>query len=69
MFYRDQIVGDFVADVIVEGKIVVEIKAIKQLDKIHEVQVVNYLKATGLELGLLINFGPTIDIKRKINDR
>ncbi len=51
---------------LVESKVVVEIKAITQLGPAHEVQLVNYLKATNLEVGLLINFGEKIEIKRKI---
>jgi GxxExxY protein len=66
VIYRDTIVGDYVADLVVEGCVVVEVKAVERLIKIHEVQLVNYLKATGIRLGLLINFGPTIEIKRRI---
>jgi GxxExxY protein len=66
VIYRDSVVGDYVADLIVEGCVVVEVKAVERIIKIHEVQLVNYLKATGIRLGLLINFGPTIEIKRRI---
>ena len=66
VIYRDTIVGDYVADLVVEGCVVVEVKAVERIIKIHEVQLVNYLKATGIRLGLLINFGPTIEIKRRI---
>jgi GxxExxY protein len=67
VIYKDTIVGDYIADLIVEGCIVIEVKAIERLAKIHEVQLVNYLKATGIRLGLLINFGPSIEIKRRIS--
>jgi len=56
--YRDGIVvGDFFADIVVDEKIIIELKAVKTLEKIHYAQVKNYLKATGYRLGLLINFG------------
>lgn len=66
VFYRDCNVGSFYADILVQEKVIVELKAIDRLIKTHEIQLVNYLKATGIEIGLLINFGPTgIVIKRK----
>lgn len=64
--YGGYIVGDFIADVVVEGSVILELKSVKSLSKIHEVQLVNYLKATGIHTGLLINFGETgVEIKRK----
>ena len=69
VFYEGNIVGEYVADIIVAGKVVVEIKAVKELGKIHEVQLVNYLKASKIEVGLLINFGKEIEVKRKIFDQ
>lgn len=70
VFYRDEVVGTFVADMIVEGRLNLELKAVENIAKIHEVQLVNYLKATGIPLGLLINFGPTgVTIRRKYRDR
>ena len=67
VYYQEIEVGNFIADVIVENKIVIEIKAVKQLIKVHEVQLVNYLTATGIDIGLLINFGnEKIEIKRKV---
>jgi GxxExxY protein len=68
VYYEGQIVGDYSADTIVEGKVILELKAVKDLAEIHEVQLVNYLKATGIEVGLLINFGPSVQVKRKIFD-
>lgn len=66
VFYDEQKVGDFIADIIVENKVVVELKSTETLVKIHEVQLVNYLVATGIDTGLLINFGPDgVQIKRK----
>ena len=64
--FENDIVGEFFADLFVEYKIIVELKAIQELNEIHEAQLINYLKATGIEIGLLINFGPKIQIKRKI---
>ena len=63
--YREQLVGDFFADLLVEGRVLIELKAVRQLGKDHQVQLVNYLTATGIEDGLLINFGPTVEVKRK----
>jgi len=68
VFYEGQIVGDYVCDLIVDDKVILELKAVKELNDIHEVQLVNYLKATGVEVGLLINFGPSVKIKRKVFD-
>jgi GxxExxY protein len=64
--YRGKIVGEYIADLIVENKIIVEVKAVKKLDSVHEVQLVNYLKATGLTVGLLINFAESVQVKRRI---
>lgn len=71
VWYKNNIVGDYFADTIVENAVIVEVKAVQKLTPIHETQLVNYLKATDIEVGLLINFGPKIEIKRKIfdNDR
>ena len=64
--YRDQVVGDFFADLLVEDELIVELKSVERLVKVHEAQLVNYLVATGIEVGLLINFGSTsVDVKRK----
>jgi GxxExxY protein len=66
VFYNGQIVGDYVADILVEDKIILELKSVKELHPAHEAQLTNYLKATGLEVGLLINFGESVEIKRKV---
>ena len=69
VYYDDQPVGDFFADIIVNELVVVELKAIQKLNKPHEVQLVNYLRATGFPVGLLINFGEEkIEIKRKVKE-
>ena len=54
--YKDQQVGEYVADLFVEDKVIVELKTVNQLEKIHEAQLLNYLKATGINVGLLVNF-------------
>ena len=64
--FENEIVGEFIADILVEDKIILELKAVQELNEIHEAQIINYLKATGIEIGLLINFGPKIQIRRKI---
>ena len=66
-FYKEKLVGDYIADVIVEDKIIVELKSIENLNKTHEVQLVNYLKAVNMEVGLLLNFGKEkLEFKRKV---
>ena len=67
--FRDQIVGEFFADILIEDKIVVELKAVKKLAPEHLAQVINYLKATGLETGLLINFGCQKLEYRRLNNK
>ena len=63
--YRGVRVGRYVADVVVEQQLVVEIKALRQLAPEHEAQVINYLRASGLSVGLLLNFGrPKVQVRR-----
>jgi GxxExxY protein len=67
VLYKDETVGEYVADILVEGKVIVELKTVDKLDKIHEAQIMNYLKATGVPVGLLVNFKhPKAEIKRII---
>ena len=63
--YDGQVVGEYFADLWVEDRIIVELKAVQSLTKDHEVQLVNYLTATGTESGLLINFGSSVHVRRK----
>lgn len=64
--YRDVMVGEFIADMIIEKCVMVEVKAVRTLARIHEVQLVNYLVATGVEIGLLLNFGSSsMEYRRK----
>jgi GxxExxY protein len=64
--YDGHPVGEYFADLLVEGRVIVEVKAADALVQAHENQLVNYLKATRLELGLVLNFGPEPQFKRKI---
>jgi len=64
--YHGHLVGEYVPDFIVDGKVIVGLKAISDLSPPHEVQLVNYLKATGLRVGLLINFGKSVAVKRRV---
>ena len=57
--------GSYYADLWVQDRVIVEVKAIQALTKAHEVQLVNYLTATGVDTGLLLNFGPSVQVKRK----
>jgi len=57
VMFRNECVGSFFADVLVEGKVIVELKAVKAIAPEHQAQIINYLNATGIEVGLLINFG------------
>jgi GxxExxY protein len=63
--YKGQVVGEYFADIVVEDKIILELKAVDALEKIHEAQILNYLKATGYKVGLLVNFThPKAEIRR-----
>lgn len=68
VFFRRDIVGDFKADLIVDEKVILELKAVRVLDHTHEAQLINYLKATNIEIGLLLNFGRKPEFKRFIYD-
>lgn len=65
VFYQEVQVGDYVADMLVEGVVLIELKAVEVVHPKHEAQLVNYLAATGLDIGLLINFGSSVTVKRK----
>lgn len=71
VFYTDELVGEYFADIVVEDVIIVELKAAEFIIEEHELQLINYLKATEKEIGLLLNFGKKPEFKRKIftNDR
>ena len=66
VYYDQQVVGKFKADIVVENKVILELKAVNALHLAHEIQLVNYLTATGIDDGLLINFGSdSLQFKRK----
>ena len=67
--YDGEVVGDFVADIIVDDTIILELKSVRCVVRAHEVQLVNYLVATGKPIGLLLNFGERkVEVKRKVKD-
>jgi GxxExxY protein len=69
VYYDEELVGDYIADLFVEDCVLIELKAVKSIDEIHLSQGMNYLKATGLKVCLLLNFGkPKIQIKRIVNN-
>jgi GxxExxY protein len=65
--YKGEMVGEYIADILVEDKVIVELKAVESLEKIHEAQLLNYLRATGIRAGLLVNMKhPKAEIKRMV---
>ncbi len=67
VYCKEECVGEYFADLLVEDKVIVELKTAKRIEKIHEAQLLNYLKATGLQIGLLVNFRhPKAEIKRLV---
>lgn len=71
VYYEGKVVGVFYADIVVEEKVIIELKAVETICKEHQLQLMNYLKSTDVEIGLLLNFGEKPEIKRVIytNDR
>jgi GxxExxY protein len=68
VYYRDVLVGEYFADLIANDRVIVELKTAEAIARAHEAQLVNYLKATKYEVGLLLNFGKTAEYKRRIHD-
>ncbi len=63
--YKEELVGEYYADIIVEDQVIIEVKCVDSLEKVHQAQLLNYLKATGYRVGLLVNFTyPKAEIKR-----
>jgi GxxExxY protein len=58
VYFEGETVGEYFADILIEDKILIELKTVEKISKVHYAQLLNYLKATGIQLGLLINFGP-----------
>jgi GxxExxY protein len=68
VLYEKEILGEYFADILVDDKVIIEIKAAKSLTPDHKAQLLNYLKATDKEVGLLLNFGPKPEVSRKVFD-
>jgi len=67
VLYKNEIVGEYIADILVHNKVIIELKAVDNLSKLHQAQMLNYLKATGIQVGLLVNFKhPKAEIKRMV---
>ena len=66
VFYYDKVVGEYFADLLINDKIILELKTAKKISQENEFQLINYLKATGFEIGLLLNFGEKAEFVRKI---
>lgn len=66
--YEDRAIGEYYADILVEDKVILEIKAARSLGPESEAQLLNYLRATDIEVGLLLNFGPEPEIRRRVFD-
>ena len=69
VYYKENLVGEYYVDILVEDKVIVELKAVERLEKMHEAQLLNYLRATGIHVGLLVNMKhPKAEIKRMVLD-
>jgi GxxExxY protein len=66
VFYEEKEIGNYFADLLVEDKVIVELKSAENICEEHEAQLINYLRATKIEVGLLLNFGKSAQIKRKV---
>lgn len=66
VYYYEEVVGNYFADIIVNNCVIVELKACESIHEEHELQIINYLKATEMEVALLLNFGKTPQVKRKM---
>ncbi len=65
VFYRERLVGDFKADIVVDQRLILELKAVREIAPEHEVQLVNYLNIAKIDDGLLLNFGKSVEVQRK----
>lgn len=66
VYYEGHIVGEYVADMLINNHLILELKSVEALSQAHEFQLINYLKATRIEVGLLLNFGEHAQVKRKV---
>ena len=65
VIYEGEVIGDFYADILVESRLILELKTVEKFSKSHDRQLINYLVATGIDDGLLINFGESVQVRRK----
>jgi len=68
VYFRGEVLGEYIADLVINGAVMVELKAVSHTLEVHEAQLLNYLKATEIEVGLLLNFGPEPKVIRKAYD-
>jgi GxxExxY protein len=68
VYFRNRLVGEFRVDVLTESEVLLEVKAVRALEPVHEAQILNYLGATDMEIGLLLNFGPKPQVRRFLFD-
>jgi GxxExxY protein len=68
VYFHGKVVGEYVADMLINNVVLLELKAVEKLNSAHDAQLLNYLKATEIEVGLLLNFGPQAEFHRKIYD-
>ncbi len=69
VYYEGEVVGEYVADIMVNDAVIIELKSVRRIIKAHEVQLVNYLVATGKPVGLILNFAERkVEVKRKVKD-
>ncbi len=68
VYYHGQKVGEYIADLVVNDVVLLELKAAEKIIEDHAAQLLNYLKATNIEVGLVLNFGPTAEFRRKVYD-
>lgn len=67
VYFQDKVVGQYFSDILVDNKLILELKTVDVIANIHKAQVLNYLRATGLKLGLILNFGkPRLEYKRLV---
>jgi len=68
VYFHDKVVGEYIADMLINDVVILELKAVSKLNEDHAAQLLNYLKATDCEVGLLLNFGQTAEFRRKVYD-
>lgn len=68
VYFHNRVVGEYIADMVINDVVLLELKAVEHLADVHSAQLLNYLKSTEIEVGLLLNFGPQAEFRRKIYD-